>query len=224
MTEPPLNKEETGYGGLATSLYKVTAENGEPYHGGSGAWGLPKGNRPGKWRSVDGDLRPCRNGLHLSRKSDILEWLGPVIWEAEYDGEIIEQPDKVVVRKARLLRRVDNWNDQTARLFAADCAERVLHIANNQRCDAAVLAARRYAFGLIDGAARGVGYGTRAAMYAWAAAKYAWDAARYDAMDAARTARAAERQWQQDRLLQYLNGEVDLEAIRAVVLTERKPE
>lgn len=138
----------------SASFFKITNENGEPFHGGSGAWSMPKGKRPGAWRIIKGDLVPCSNGLHLARRGDLLEWLGPVIWEAEHDGEIIECTDKVVVRKARLLRRVGGWNEQTARLFAADCAERVVKIANDPRCDAAILAARQYAFGLIDDAAR----------------------------------------------------------------------
>lgn len=181
------------------TLFKITQENGEPYHGGSGAWSLPKGKRPGTWRTVvTGRLEPCSNGLHLARKGDLLEWLGPVIWEAEHDGEIIECPDKVVVRKARLLRRVGGWNEQTARLFAADCAERVSKHASDPRCDAAILAARRYAFGLIDDAAR-----------AAAARDAAWDAA----WDAAKS-------WQRDRLFQYLTGGIDLEAIKASVAIE----
>jgi hypothetical protein len=64
-------------------------------------------------------------------------------------------------------------------LFAADCAERVLIIAGDKRCDAAVLAARRYAFGLIDDVA-------------WAAAK-AESAAAWAERAAARAERAAAR-------------------------------
>src|SRR5690606_8878356 len=42
--------------------------------------------------------------------------------------EHIDHGDKHVFSEARLVRRIDAWNDRTARLFAADCAERVLPV------------------------------------------------------------------------------------------------
>lgn len=110
-------------------LYKVTDANGYSMHGGTGKW------TPGKWRSVRGDLVPCEHGLHLCRPQDLVHWLGPVIWEAEVDGEVIEQGDKVVARCARVVRRVDTWNERTARLFAAWCAEQVLVYAGPEHRD-----------------------------------------------------------------------------------------
>ena len=86
--------------------YKVLAENGEPHHGGTGTWPLPNGVAGG-WLEVTGELVPCKNGLHLCRPGDLIEWLGPVIYTAEYDGEMIEHNDKIVVRKARLIERLD---------------------------------------------------------------------------------------------------------------------
>jgi hypothetical protein len=37
-------------------FYKLTAPDGSPIHGGSGAWGLPRGSRPGRWRREQGPL------------------------------------------------------------------------------------------------------------------------------------------------------------------------
>ncbi len=53
---------------------------------GSGLWHLPRRRRPGKWMApVEGILIPCVNGYHLCRgEADLLEWLGPAIYEAEY--------------------------------------------------------------------------------------------------------------------------------------------
>jgi len=110
-------------------LFKVLNTDGTPYHGGSGQWNLPTEDGPGEWMPpIEGGLIPCRNGYHLCRESDLAWWLGPAIFEAEARGERVECNDKIVVRDARLLRRVEAWNERTARLFAADCAERVLHI------------------------------------------------------------------------------------------------
>ena len=175
------------------TLYKVTGPDGLPCHGGSDAWSLPKNGIPGAWRKVKGELEPCKNGLHLCEAKHLIDWLGPVIWEAETRGDRIDQTNKVVVREARLIRQCE-WNEQIERLFAADCAERVLHIANDKRCDDAVLAARQFAFGFIDDAA---------------------SAAARDAASAA--ARDDEREWQNNRLIEYLTGKVDIGAIRKSV-------
>ena len=108
-------------------LFKVLSTDGSPRNGGSGKWFLPKGDRPGKWMpEIKGDLEPCRNGYHLCREGDLLQWLGTTIYEVEHKGEIVESDDKVVVRKARLICKMDNWSARTARLFACDCAWRAL--------------------------------------------------------------------------------------------------
>ena len=78
--------------------------------------------------AIEGEIVPCENGYHLCRRRDLVTWLGPAIYLAEYSGEVVEVDDKIVVRRARLVRKLDTWNDRTARQFACDCAERVLHI------------------------------------------------------------------------------------------------
>lgn len=130
-------------------LFKVLNEDGTSCHGGKGRWPLPRGDRPGAALSVRGTLIPCENGLHLCRLDDLLEWLGPAIWLAQVpDGvEEIACPDKVVVRTARLERRLTTWNRRTARLFACDCAEHVLPINPDPRCITAITVARRFVDG-----------------------------------------------------------------------------
>jgi hypothetical protein len=140
---------------------------------------------------IAGELSPCMNGYHLCREGDLMEWLGPVIYEAEYRGEFLRSQDKLVCREARLLRRLDTWNETTMRLFAADCAERVPPIweqqyLENSRPRDVIIAARAFARYVAANAANAV---ARAAAYA--------------AADS-----AAERAWQTTRLLQYLRGEV----------------
>jgi len=189
-------------------------------HGGSGEW------RKGRWRSVRGLLVPCENGLHLCREQDLLSWVAPTLWLAEHDGELVDCGDKVLVRRARVMGRLDGWNDRTARLFAADCAERVLPIfekerPNDDRPRLAIQAARDYANGMIGDAARDAAWAAaRDAAWdaardaAWAAAwDAAWAAARAAARDAARAAardaaRDAEREWQTAQLLDYAHGRI----------------
>ena len=169
------------------TLYKVLDAENRSTNGGRGKW------TPGRWRTVSGPLVPCRHGLHLCRERDLVTWLGPVIWEAEVDGEVIEEPDKVVARRARIVRRVETWNERTTRLFAADCAEHVLPLfearrPGDDRLRKAIETARAFANG----------EATREELAAaWSAAGAAWSAAR-----------AAEREWQTARLMAYLRGEV----------------
>jgi hypothetical protein len=105
-------------------LYKVTGPGGTACHGGTGTW------TPGEWRSVEGPLVPCENGLHLVPAHRLIDWLGAEIWEVETEGELIDAGNKWVARKARTTRRAEAWNEQTARHFAADCAEDVLHLVD----------------------------------------------------------------------------------------------
>lgn len=209
--------------------YKGLNEDGSCFHGGVGSWPLPTRNEdgtwtPGAWVEVEGDIEACVNGLHACRDEQVLWWLGPAMFALEYDGEPEDAGDKVVGRRARLLRRFETWNERTARLFACDCAERVLPIyerdyPNDRRPRAAIETARRFAKGNATrkelAAARDAAWDAAwAAAWnaawasAWAAAMAAArDAARAATMDAARdSARDAERAWQFHRLCEYLEG------------------
>ena len=203
---------------ITETLYKVLDADGRPCHGGVGAWNLPKRGRPGKWMPVIKQVVPCVSGYHLCRPSDLVHWLGPVIWEVEARGATVEATDKIAVSQARLLRQCTQWNARTARLFAADCAADVLHIIprpHRAPFAASIAAARDFADELIDGetlaaardaaeaagdaaeAAAGAAAGDAArdaAEAAGAAGAAAWSAAaaaRAAARDAAEAARAA---------------------------------
>ena len=202
------------------TLYKLTGTKGEPVHGGSGTWSLPRGKRPGAWRAVEGELRPCANGLHLLRATDIRRWMrAGILWEVEAGAEQIDHGDKVVVRRARLIRKAATLDDKTLRLLAADFAEHVLLIFEKKRPGDmrprdAIAAARAFARGEIG---QGELLGKRAAAYVAAAqaadaaayAAYAATAAAYAqaadaAADAQADARKQEREWQDRRIIEVL--------------------
>lgn len=181
--------------------YKALGPGATACHGGTGSWHRPSGERPGKWMPLVKDPVPCERGYHLCRDlRDALRWLGPELWVAEGRGAMVEADDKVCVAQARLLRRVETWNERTARLFAADCAEHVLPIWEqfypaDDRPRRAIEAARAFAAGQITAAdlaaARAAAGAARAA--AWAAAwSAAWE---------------AERDWQAARLAELLEAE-----------------
>ena len=180
----------------AQTYFKVLDADGSTIYADS-SWGLPRGDKPGRWEKAKGELVVCKNGLHLCRREDLIHWLGPRIFEAEVGGgKLIESDQKVVVRKARLVRELDTWNDRTARLFAADCAERVLPLfekkhTNDTRPREAIEAARAFADSAAYSAVR-----SAADSAARSAADFAADFAAY----------SAAREWQTDRLFDYLEG------------------
>src|SRR5690606_20096678 len=142
-------------------------------------------------------LVPCQRGYHVATIDQLLDWLGPELWEVECRGEHIALGDKHVFGEARLVRRIDAWNDRTARLFAADCAARGVHLleasgAGGVRAGRATGVARGVADG--EAAVEGLGAGGAAAHAAAArAAKDApWDAAWDAGWAAARAATGGE--------------------------------
>jgi hypothetical protein len=100
--------------------------------------------------TVEGPLEMCFNGIHAAREADLAYWIDAQLWEIELGEEMEEADTKVVSRSGRLTCCLADWNDQTARLFAADCAERALSRQGktNPHSGRAVFVARRFAFGL----------------------------------------------------------------------------
>ena len=206
---------------MTETFYKVLGE-GRTASQGTGSW--PQARR---WTPEVADPVLCESGWHLVTAEHLIGFLGygPVVWTAEPhpDAVVVEGADKVVCSKARLLERT-LWDDTRARLFAVDCAARVLHLVpeGEPRPAAAVAAARGFALGTVtyderaaarDAAwaaawaaawdAAGAAARDAAGAAAWAAA---WDAAGAAAWDAARAAAGdAERTWQTARLHEYLH-------------------
>ena len=221
---------------MGIKYFKFLDHDGRPFNGGSGVWNWPKNGNPGRWMPKINKIIPCQSGYHLCEFPDILEWLGPEFFEAEGRGKFIRhENNKTVFQEARLIRKIESWNDKTIRFFAADCAEHVLHIfekeyPKNLKPRQAIQAARDFANGKIGDTARAASWAAawdaaRAASWAapwdtaraaawdasWAAARAAaWAASWAAAWDASRAAaRAAawdaERKWQIELLEKILN-------------------
>lgn len=84
-------------------------------------WPLPDGG-PGAW--VDAQVDPCRSGIHACRVRDLPFWVGRVLYEIELDGEIVEQPAKVVASRGRLIRRIEGWENEVRDAYTRMCADR----------------------------------------------------------------------------------------------------
>jgi hypothetical protein len=212
-------------------------------------WFVPSGKRPGRWMPKKVGIKLCVRGYHFCRHEyDLLEWFGPAIWRVEVRGEIIEGKDKAVAEQARLLERVERWNARTARLFAADCAERQFgYLPDRVRmvCENVIEVVRQFvhgnrsaedlarasisAFRMSDRrnlspaamrAVSSVGYSSTsvgdyseftaardAAHCARDAAYAAYDGApRLDETTTAAESYRLEREWQAERLKEYLDG------------------
>jgi hypothetical protein len=162
-------------------------------------WPLPNG-KPGRWVKVAGKLVACENGIHACTPEQAPRWFDGRAFLIELDGRVLNEKGKLYARKGRLVRELD-WNP---RLYAADCAERVLPIFEKERPDddrprKVIEAARAYERGEIDAAAwdaaRDAAWAAASAV-AWAAARdaardAAWAAARDAAWDAAWAAASA---------------------------------
>ena len=92
-------------------------------------WPLPNGE-PGSW--VDAPVDPCRSGIHACRIADLPFWVGRVLYEVELEGELLDQPTKVVASRARLLRRVEAWDDEMRDTYTRMCADRGHELALGQ--------------------------------------------------------------------------------------------
>ena len=153
----------------------------------------------GQTRTMKGKIVPCKRGFHASPSLwDALPYApGPIACLVELGGTIIPHgDDKFAASSRKLLAAVDVSKE--LRLFAADCAEHVIHLfereyPNDDRPRKAIEATRAYADGEIDGDA------------AWATAEAAWATARDAARAAAwAAARDAEREWQRTQFDQRL--------------------
>lgn len=93
------------------------------------AWKLPRDGESGDWMpDIEGELQPWNNAYQLCRGArQILEHIGPDIYLAEFDGEVIESEHTLHARRVRLLAKTA-WDERAARSFGLDCAERVLPV------------------------------------------------------------------------------------------------
>jgi hypothetical protein len=91
-------------------------------------WRLPNGG-PGPW--LDAAVEPCRSGIHACRVSDLPLWVGHALYEIELDGEVVEQRNKLVASRGRLVRRVEAWDDECRDAYTRMCADRAHELAMN---------------------------------------------------------------------------------------------
>ena len=149
---------------------------------------LPKNGKPGKWLPKQKNLTLCERGWHACAHNNLMDWANAQLYEVELKGEILKRTDKVAAEQMRFIRKIDAWNEKTARLVACRCARDVLPLFEAQYPDDrrprnAIEVAEKYANG--EATADEL-YSARAA--AMDAARAAWDAAKAAARAAAKAA------------------------------------
>jgi len=76
---------------------------------------------PGAWLESSGEPELCRAGIHALRPAALPYWLAEELWYLELEDARDAAPGLMVARRGRLLERVGEWDDHTARDFAEGC-------------------------------------------------------------------------------------------------------
>lgn len=105
--------------------YKFLRPDGTGIFTGFG-WPLP-GDGPGEW--VDAPAEPCRSGIHACSAAQLPLWMGPVLYEVELDGTVVDAGMKLVAPRGRLTRRVDAWGREARDAYTRMCADRAHELA-----------------------------------------------------------------------------------------------
>jgi len=87
------------------------------------AWPTPRGDSKGTWVEAEGALLQCSRGVHVCRPLDLAHWIHDELWEVETSGDEVDGLDCIVVRRARLVRRMDAWGVNGRQRFASACVE-----------------------------------------------------------------------------------------------------
>lgn len=103
-------------------------------------WPRPQGERPGTWVQVQGPLGLCSNGCHVCRPLELAHWLHDELWELETRGDELEGVDCLMVRCARLMRKIDAWHLGGATQFGEACAQHAAELAGRATRDLAAVA------------------------------------------------------------------------------------
>ena len=71
----------------------------------------PKSNvetAPGPWVESS-EVIPCYKGVHACSVEQLAWWMSAQLWEIELAGPVVENGPKLVAKRGRLIRLVDEW-------------------------------------------------------------------------------------------------------------------
>ena len=79
------------------------------------------------WVEADGEPGLCGNGIHAIPVDggSLSAWIAEELWRVELEDARTVAPGLLAACRGRLVSRVEEWNDETAREFAHACAAHV---------------------------------------------------------------------------------------------------
>lgn len=94
-------------------------------HGRIGPFSNARWPEPGRWLESEAEPELCRAGVHAVLPEVLSRWVAEELWLVELDDAELAAPGILLAARGRLVSRVDEWNDETAREFARACAAHV---------------------------------------------------------------------------------------------------
>jgi hypothetical protein len=79
---------------------------------------------PGEWVAAEPGVVVCERGVHACRAEALPYWIDRELWGIELDGEIAESAYKVAAERARLLDRLETWDEAARVELGRACAAR----------------------------------------------------------------------------------------------------
>ena len=87
---------------------------------------------PGEWLESEAESELCKRGIHAVLPDVLSRWVAEELWFVELDGAELAASGILVAPRGRLVARVEEWNDETAREFARACATHVAHVTEGR--------------------------------------------------------------------------------------------
>ena len=100
-----------------TLAYKLLNQNGNSTKGGNKTWPLPNGKEPGHWMSTIHGI----DEYYLCKRDNICLWIDSELFIAEFNEIIEEDNSDIKVPDARLVMKIDSWNNNTQKNFMEKC-------------------------------------------------------------------------------------------------------
>jgi hypothetical protein len=118
--------------------YKVLSDGRSGFTG--APWPLPRDGQPGDWVRAEGPIALCENGVHACTADQLPQWLGMEIWEIELGGEILRTEPALIAAQARLVRKLEAWDEPARGRFIDWCLKRGREITTRYPAGAGLVA------------------------------------------------------------------------------------
>jgi hypothetical protein len=118
-------------------LYKVLNDDGMPCHGGTGTYPLPHDGQPGEWMQEVTGVIPCKLGYHVATAEQLIEWLGPAIYECDAPSTL----EPATLANDPTLRAMAESEDEGIAAGSDDRLRATIVAAAAAECASAILSA-----------------------------------------------------------------------------------